>query len=93
MTIADLLKTLEPIPDDWVLAPYAQLQGVMDGSWRSVFTARFKRHYQYRDSKRAYSYSGELQNIGGAPELDQVILYAQKHHTWQTEQEFGNDPA
>jgi len=91
MTIEELLKTLETLPDDWELAPYAQLQGVMDGSQLTVFIVHLKRHYRYRNPKRPYSYSGELQNIGGAPHLDQVVLYAQRHHRWETEQEYGND--
>jgi len=36
MTIEELLKALDPIPDDWELAPYGQLQGVMDGSWKQI---------------------------------------------------------
>ena len=88
MTIEELLKALDPIPDDWELAPYGQLQGVMDGSWKQIFIVHLKRHYRYRDPKRPYSYSGELMGTGG-PQLDQVILYAQKHHTYQTETIYG----
>ena len=89
MTIEELLKALDPIPDDWELAPYGQLQGVMDGSWKQIFIVHLKRHYRYRDPKRPYSYSGELMGTGG-PQLDQVILYAQKHHTWESETIYDN---
>jgi len=87
MTIEELLKALDPIPDDWTLAPYGQLQGVMDGSWKQIFIVHLKRYYRYRDSKRPYSYS-ELAGPGG-PQLDQVVLYAQKHHTYQSETTYG----
>jgi len=92
MTIVDLLKIIDAIPGDWILAPYGQFHGVMDGSWIPVFNAHFKREYRYRDSKKPYSYSGELRSDGGGPQLDMVVVYAQAQHKWRTEKEYGNEP-
>lgn len=77
MTARDILVAVKDIPDDWIIAPWGERQGIMDGSWCIILVAHFQRQYSYKPYTR----------IDHRQELlfDQVIVYAQTPHVQHSE--------